>query len=229
MPWPKVARAVFLSRPVAGAVSQSDPSRGASNLTGRSNCEPVKPRNGPPRESDCGMIGSVEPVSSRRRPCRHRDTGEVAMFEFPGVGEDGMSGRNVQRKLGTTRGSPRRSRTAKASRISRRAVKSRCAREWGGWGRLSDDGPGQNNPDPSEGPWGRWSVPPHGGALSSPQARLRADHRSDHDVHEGRMQTGWRTANAGSRLKLLITQEGTVWKASLPAVLRENPPYVAPG
>src|SRR6202049_5147388 len=71
----------------------------------------------------------------------------------PGVGEDGMSGRNVQRKLGTTRGSPRRSRTAKASRISRRAVKSRCAREWGGWGRLSDDGPGQNNPDPSEGPW----------------------------------------------------------------------------
>ena len=33
---------------------------------------------------------------------------------LPGVGEDGMSGRNVQRKLGTTRGSPWRSRTAKA-------------------------------------------------------------------------------------------------------------------
>src|SRR3954470_1908399 len=32
------------------------------------------------------------------------------------------------------RGSPRRSRTAKASRISRPAVKSRCAGEWGGWG-----------------------------------------------------------------------------------------------
>src|SRR5471030_3208398 len=61
-------------------------------------------------------------------------------------------------------GSPRRSRTAKASRISRYAVKSRCAREWGGWGRLSDDGPGHYNPDPSEGPWGRWSIPPHGGA-----------------------------------------------------------------
>ena len=52
--------------------------------------------------------------------------------ELPGVGEDGMSGRNVQRKPGTTRGSLRRSRTAKASRISRRAVKSRCACEWGG-------------------------------------------------------------------------------------------------
>ena len=51
--------------------------------------------------------------------------------ELPGVREDGMSGRNEQRKLGTTRGSPRRSRTAKASRISRCAVKSRCACEWG--------------------------------------------------------------------------------------------------
>jgi hypothetical protein len=88
----------------------------------------------------------------------HNDVG------LPGVGEGGMPGRDVQRKLGTTRGSPRRSRTAKASRISRHAVKSRCACEWGGWGRLSDDGPGQNNPDPSEGPWGRWSLPPHGGA-----------------------------------------------------------------
>src|ERR1700675_1547672 len=76
------------------------------------------------------------------------------MIELPEIREDGMSGRNVQRKLGTTRGSPRRSRTAKASRISRYAVKSRCACEWGGWGRLSDDGPGHYNPDPSEGPWG---------------------------------------------------------------------------
>ena len=48
--------------------------------------------------------------------------------------------------------------TAKASRISRETVKSGCAREWGGWGRISDDGPGQNNPDRSEGPWGRAGV-----------------------------------------------------------------------
>jgi hypothetical protein len=40
----------------------------------------------------------------------------------------------VQRKPGTARGSPRRSRTAKALRISRYAVKSRCACERGGWG-----------------------------------------------------------------------------------------------
>ena len=32
-------------------------------------------------------------------------------------------------------------------------MKLRCAREWGGWGRLSGDGPGQHNPDRSEGPW----------------------------------------------------------------------------
>jgi hypothetical protein len=31
----------------------------------------------------------------------------------------------------------------------------RCAGEWGGWGRISVDGPGQHNPDRSEGPWGR--------------------------------------------------------------------------
>src|SRR6266702_8738750 len=107
----------------------------------------------PPRETDRGDIGRVEPVSPWRRPCRHREL-DHAMYELPGVGEDGMSGRNGQRKLGTTRGSPRRSRTAKASRISRHAVKSRCARGWGGWGRLSDDGLRQHNSGQSEGPWG---------------------------------------------------------------------------
>src|SRR5271169_99665 len=171
-------------------------------------CELSSPEIHLPRETDCGIIGSAEPVYSRRRPCRHRCL-ELTVFGFPGVAGDGMPGKNVQRKLGTTRGSPRRSRTAKASRISQ-TVKSRCAREWGGWGRLSDDGPGHYNPDPSEGPWGRWSIPPHGGALSSPQARLRAGHLSAHERHEGRMQTGWRMANAGSRLKPLITQEGAV-------------------
>src|SRR6516164_9378985 len=95
----------------------------------------------------------------------------MTMIELPGVIESGMPGRNGQRKPGTTRGSPRRSRTAKASRISRPAVKSRCACEWGGWGRLSDDGPGQHNPDPSEDPWGGGLPTLHGGAL----ARNRPD------------------------------------------------------
>ena len=116
-------------------------------------CELSSPEIHLPRETDCGIVGSAESVYSRRRPCRHRCL-ELTVFGFPGVSGDGMPGKNVQRKLGTTRGSPRRSRTAKASPISRRAVKSRCACEWGGWGRLSDDGPGQHNPVSSEDPWG---------------------------------------------------------------------------
>jgi hypothetical protein len=74
---------------------------------------------------------------------------------FSGVLEDDMPRRNRERKPGTTRGSPRRSCTAKAARINRFAVKSFCACEWGGWGRISEDGAGQNNPNPSEDPWGR--------------------------------------------------------------------------
>ena len=37
-------------------------------------------------------------------------------------------------------------------------------RNWGGWGRLSEDGLGQHNPDRSEGPWGRAEDRSHGGA-----------------------------------------------------------------
>ena len=138
---------------------------------------------------------------------------------LPGVGEGGMPGRDEQRKLGTTRGSPRRSRTAKASRISRHAVKSRCACEWGGWGRLSDDGPGQNNPDPSEGPWGRWSIPPHGGAQSSPQARRRAvPSMRPRGARRADANRSW-PVYAGSRLKLDYHLGRRRPKASLPAVL----------
>ena len=136
-----------------------------------------------------------------------------------------MSGRNVQRKPGTTRGSPRRSRTAKASRISRHAVKSRCACEWGGWGRLSDDGPGQNNPDPSEGPWGGGVLTHQGGALSSPRPDTVRDNRSDHEVHEGRKQTGCRTAHAGSRLKLSDAPGRPRLKCQPSSRTGENPPY----
>jgi len=55
----------------------------------------------------------------------------------------GLRGRHVakdhQRKLRTSGGSPRHrgTCTAKASRINRSAAKSRCARHWGGRGRLS--------------------------------------------------------------------------------------------
>jgi len=98
-------------------------------------------------------------------------------------------------------------------------VKSQCACEWGGWGRLSDDGPGHYNPDLSEGPRGGGVITLQGGAQSSLRPDTVRDNRGDYEVHEGRMQTGQRMAHAGSRLKLLMIPEGTAWKASLPAVL----------
>ena len=168
----------------------------------------MKPRNLPPRGTIAGVLGVPSRWSFGEGPCRHRSSGKYRC-RTPGVGE-GMSGWNVQRKLGTTGGSPRRSCTAKALRISRHAVKSRCACEWDGWGRLSDDGPGQNNPVPSEGLWGGELVAHHGGALSSPRPDTVRDYRSDHEVHEGRRQTGCRRAHAGSRLKLITRREGLV-------------------
>ena len=139
------------------------------------------------------------------------------MIELPEVIEDGMSGRNEQRKPGTARGSPRRSRTAKASRISRLAVKSRCAHEGDGWGRISDNGSGHYNPNPSEDPWGGGVISLHGGAQSSLWPDTVRDNRDDSEVHKERRQTGRWTAYAGSRLKLPTIQEGTAWKANLPA------------
>jgi hypothetical protein len=127
---------------------------------------------------------------------------ELIGVGLPGVVEGGMSGRNMQRKLGSTRGSPRRSRTAKAPHINRWAVKLRCACEWGAWGRVSDDGPGQYNLDRSEGPWGRWVT--HRMAVHY-RAHGPAQYGTTdvgHEVHEGRRQTRRTTADAGSRLKL---------------------------
>jgi hypothetical protein len=140
-------------------------------------CEPLKPRNvTPARNGFAGISGVLSRSTLGEGLCRRRCLERID-GELPGVGEDGMSRRNGQRKLGSTRGLPRRSRTAKASRISRRAVKSRCACEWGGWGRLSDDGLGQHNPALSEDPRGRWGIPPYGGALSSPRPGSVRDNR----------------------------------------------------
>ena len=78
-----------------------------------------------------------------------------------------------------------------ASRISRRAVKSGCACEWGAWGQISEDGPGHYNPDRSEDPWGR--------AADAARAEVRKrttfpdtvrGFNVISDGHEGRWQTG---------------------------------------
>jgi hypothetical protein len=102
-----------------------------------------------------GLSGTPSRLRGGEGQRRRRRNWACAADGFPGVSEHDMPTQNGWRKHGTTRRSPRRTCTAKASRISRRAVKSRCAYEWGGWGRVSVDGPGQKNPDRSEGPWGR--------------------------------------------------------------------------
>ena len=113
-------------------VSGSD--RKASNLAGCSGSETGSPEILGPTRSDCGG----------NRECRallrwvkaavvNGIAGRNNVDELSGVLEDDMPRRNKQRKPGTTRGSPRRSRTAKAARINRFAAKSRCACEWGGW------------------------------------------------------------------------------------------------
>ena len=84
-----------------------------------------------------------------------------AAEEFPVVSEGDMVRKNINESsepvVGCL-GMPMAC-TAMAFRISRETVKSECACEWGGWGRVSVDGPGQNNPDRSEGPWGKAERP----------------------------------------------------------------------
>ena len=146
------------------------------------------------------------------------------MHELPGVVEDGMPGRNGQRKPGTARGSPRRSRTAKASRISRRAVKSRCACERGGWGQLSDDGPRQHNSGRSEDPWGSGDSTSWRCTIES-ATRHCAGLALDHEVHERWMQTGQHAANVGSRLKRAWKSGRRHLKSQPSSRIGENPPY----
>ena len=136
-----------------------------------------------------------------------------------------MSGRNGQRKPGTARGSPRRSRTAKALRISRTAVKSRCACERGGWGRLSDDGLGQHNPIRSEDPWGGGHPTLHGGASSSPRPGSVRDNRCWPRGARRAKANGRRSVHAGSRLKLKDAPGRPRLSSQPSSRTRENRPY----
>src|SRR5262249_7391341 len=129
-------------------------------------------------------------MALRRRQVRVAKELDTCSDRLPGDLEDDMLGKISQGKRGTSRRSPRRSRTAKASHINRRAAQLRCACERGGWGRLSDDGPGQHNLDRSEGPWSRatqvarMAVLHRAGGL-----RLRTEAPCCHGEHEGRRQT----------------------------------------
>jgi hypothetical protein len=168
-----------------------------------------------PAEVDAGSIENAEPFVTWRRPTSPAKNWVHAVGEVSGVTGGGMMVQSGQRKLGTSRGQPRRTRTAKAPRISRKTMKSRCARERDAWGRLSVDGPGQYNPDRSEGPWGRaTSCCSNGGA---PPVRPSGTERNavyhlrsiGPGEHEGRIQTERGDGHAGCRLNRSLEREGT--------------------
>ena len=193
-------------------------------MAGRSKCvNREAPKYLPRVKRIAGRIGSAELLRSRRRPCRHRSSG-LAMIELPGVIESGMPRRNGQRKPGTTRGSPRRSRTAKALRISRHAVKSQCARGWGGWGRLSDDGARQHNLHPSEDPWGGGLPHLHGGARSNGRPDTAREYRNVTKCAKGGHKPTISQCMPGAGLSWLVA--GRCRSKGQPSSRTgENPPY----
>jgi hypothetical protein len=80
-----------------------------------------------------------------------------------GVDEGDMSGRDGSESMEPLVG--RRGVVPRdGPRIGRWAVKLRGVGEWGGWGWISDEGLGQQNPGRSEGPWGSAGNRTHGGA-----------------------------------------------------------------
>src|SRR5215472_89751 len=84
--------------------------------------KPDCPEIAPSRESEGEDIGSAGTLPSRRRPASSAKELGIGSRGTPGVSDDDMSIKNSQRKLGTTRRSPRRRSSA------RRAVDLRSPR-----------------------------------------------------------------------------------------------------
>jgi hypothetical protein len=74
-----------------------------------------------PGDVEDDMLGRIDRQKRGTTTKANVDTAALELIGvgLPGVVEGGMSGRNMQRKLGSARGSPRRSRTAKAPHINR--------------------------------------------------------------------------------------------------------------
>ena len=92
--------------------------------------------------------------------------------------------------------------TATATGISRSAAKSGCACEWGGWGRISEDGSGQNNPNRNEGPGGKVGhTHSNGGAPKRRVPRLRNEEQDALNEEVRRMEANRTTRRPRSRRK----------------------------
>ena len=152
-----------------GWAVQSDPYRGASKLAGRSRCvnqeapkyvprvKRIAGETGVPSRSDLGEghVGiEVLDHNDDRTPRGHRG--------WHVRKECAVKARN---HLWVASALPH----SEGIAYKPLAVKSRCARRWGGWGRLSLDGPRQHNSDQNEDLWGGGPPTLQGGARSSPR------------------------------------------------------------
>ena len=72
---------------------------------------------------------------------------------------------------------------------------------------------------------GRWGSHPLWQCIIESRPDSERDHRSDHEVHEGRRQTGRRPAHAGSRLKLIDAPGRSRLICQPSSRTGENPPY----
>ena len=190
----------------------SDPPREASNSTGRSDMRTSEaPKSGTHRKRMVGYSGVPSQFRRGEGQRRRPRNWAYAADGLPGVVEDDTPRRNGQRKHGTTRRSPRPRGTARTARISRQAAKSCCAGEWGGWGRVSVDGSGQNNPNRSEGPWGR----------AADAARTAVSHRAKGlDTERGEpFGCGGHERRTQTVASRCVARAGAVGHAGLEAVL----------
>jgi hypothetical protein len=96
-------------------------------LPGRSKSEPGSPEKSVLREADCRTVGRAEPLITWRRPMWEPHVWNQPVCDLPGVVEDGMSRRTGSESVEPLEGRLGAVCTAKASGISRKAVKSGCA------------------------------------------------------------------------------------------------------
>jgi hypothetical protein len=171
-------------------------------LAGRSRSEAWKPRNPPPTRNGWWDFRECR---ARRKQAKAawgpQITWEAWVPNSPGsqglACQEGANSESTE-PLG---GRFLRSRTAKAVPISLSAAKWGCASEWVGWGQISVDGPGQHNPDWSEGPWGRAAWLLEWRCFNRPTSPTPiGDQGFRNEEHEGRRQTKEREGYAGSGL-----------------------------
>jgi hypothetical protein len=144
-----------------GRGDRLDPHRGASNLAGCSRREPVCPEIPTCGKRICRINGRAELFSPLGEgPCRNRKTGYARFLVSPGTLRAACQKRVVSESPEPLVGSlGRRDRHSEGVAYNR-PMQGNCDVPASGadGADISDEGPGQHNPDRSEGPRGRAAV-----------------------------------------------------------------------